>query len=92
MTVAEVAVRMRVSRATIYRLMHYVELPRMRVGRSFAWPRGARDRSRVGAAQRAGVVAVCRAASLARWAATRASSSWRMSTVSGWLAPSRVRR
>jgi excisionase family DNA binding protein len=41
MTVAEVAVRMRVSRATIYRLVHNGELPRMKVGKILRVPRAA---------------------------------------------------
>ncbi len=35
MTVAEVAARMRVSKMTVYRLLHGGELPAVRVGRSF---------------------------------------------------------
>jgi len=35
MTVAEVAERMRVSKMTVYRLLHGGELPAVRVGRSF---------------------------------------------------------
>ncbi len=35
MTVAEVAVRMRVSKMTVYRLVHNGELPAVQVGRSF---------------------------------------------------------
>ncbi len=35
MTVAEVATRMRVSKMTVYRLLHGGELPAVRVGRSF---------------------------------------------------------
>lgn len=35
MTVAEVATLMRVSRMTVYRLVHSGELPAVRVGRSF---------------------------------------------------------
>ncbi len=34
-TVAEVAARMRVSKMTVYRLLHGGELPAVRVGRSF---------------------------------------------------------
>lgn len=41
LTVAEVAVRMRVSRATIYRLVHNGDLPRMRVGKVLRVPRDA---------------------------------------------------
>ena len=35
MTVAEVATALRVSKMTIYRLIHSGELPAMRIGRSF---------------------------------------------------------
>lgn len=35
LTVAEVATRMRVSKMTVYRLLHGGELPAVRVGRSF---------------------------------------------------------
>ncbi|GAA0972622.1 Putative DNA-binding proteinA [Nocardioides aquaticus] len=35
MTVAEVATRMRVSKMTVYRLLHGGEVPAVRVGRSF---------------------------------------------------------
>ncbi len=35
LTVAEVAALMRVSRMTVYRLVHSEELPAVRVGRSF---------------------------------------------------------
>jgi excisionase family DNA binding protein len=35
LTVAEVAARMRVSKMTVYRLVHNGELPAVRVGRSF---------------------------------------------------------
>lgn len=35
MTVAEVAARMRVSKMTVYRLLHGGEVPAVRVGRSF---------------------------------------------------------
>lgn len=38
LTVAEVAERMRVSKMTIYRLVHTGELPAMRIGRSFRIP------------------------------------------------------
>ena len=37
-TVAEVAARMRVSKMTVYRLVHRGELPAVRVGRSFRVP------------------------------------------------------
>ena len=35
LTIAEVAARMRVSKMTVYRLVHSGELPAVRVGRSF---------------------------------------------------------
>lgn len=38
LTVAEVAERMRVSRMTVYRLVHSGELPAVRFGRSFRVP------------------------------------------------------
>ena len=38
LTVAEVAQLMRVSRMTVYRLVHSGELPAVRVGRSFRVP------------------------------------------------------
>lgn len=41
LTVAEVAARMRVSKMTVYRLVHSGELPAARVGRSFRVPRDA---------------------------------------------------
>ena len=41
LTVAEVAVMMRVSKMTVYRLVHAGELPAARVGRSFRVPRQA---------------------------------------------------
>lgn len=40
-TVAEVAVMMRVSRMTVYRLVHSGELPAIRFGRSFRVPESA---------------------------------------------------
>lgn len=43
MTVAEVAVIMRVSKMTVYRLVHSGELPAVRVGRSFRVPAHAVD-------------------------------------------------
>ena len=43
LTVAEVAARMRVSKMTVYRLVHGGELPAARVGRSFRVPRRAVD-------------------------------------------------
>jgi excisionase family DNA binding protein len=39
LTVAEVAAMMRVSKMTVYRLVHSGELPAARVGRSFRVPR-----------------------------------------------------
>ncbi|MGC1206818.1 MAG: helix-turn-helix domain-containing protein [Ornithinimicrobium sp.] len=41
MTVAEVAALMRVSKMTVYRLVHNNELPAVRVGRSFRVPAAA---------------------------------------------------
>ncbi|WP_370584126.1 helix-turn-helix domain-containing protein [Ornithinimicrobium cryptoxanthini] len=41
MTVAEVAAVMRVSKMTVYRLVHSGELPSVRVGRSFRVPEQA---------------------------------------------------
>ena len=41
LTVAEVAAVMRVSKMTVYRLVHGGELPAARVGRSFRVPRRA---------------------------------------------------
>lgn len=41
LTVAEVAELMRVSRMTVYRLVHSAELPAVRVGRSFRVPERA---------------------------------------------------
>lgn len=41
MTVAEVASLMRVSKMTVYRLVHNAELPAVRVGRSFRVPEDA---------------------------------------------------
>jgi excisionase family DNA binding protein len=38
LTVAEVAAMMRVSRMTVYRLVHSGEMPAVRVGRSFRVP------------------------------------------------------
>lgn len=38
LTVAEVAHRMRVSKMTVYRLIHSGDLPALRVGRSFRVP------------------------------------------------------
>lgn len=41
LTVAEVAAAMRVSKMTVYRLVHGGELPAVRVGRSFRVPEDA---------------------------------------------------
>jgi excisionase family DNA binding protein len=41
LTVAEVAALMRVSKMTVYRLVHSGELPALRVGRSFRVPEQA---------------------------------------------------
>jgi excisionase family DNA binding protein len=41
LTVAEVAATMRVSKMTVYRLVHAGDLPAARVGRSFRVPRTA---------------------------------------------------
>jgi len=41
LTVAEVATVMRVSKMTVYRLVHNGELPAVRVGRSFGVPEQA---------------------------------------------------
>lgn len=41
LTVAEVAALMRVSKMTVYRLVHAGELPAVRVGRSFRVPEQA---------------------------------------------------
>lgn len=43
LTVAEVAGIMRVSKMTVYRLVHSAELPAVRVGRSFRVPEAAVD-------------------------------------------------
>lgn len=43
LTVAEVAERMRVSKMTVYRLVHSGELPAVRFGRSFRVQRRAVD-------------------------------------------------
>lgn len=43
MTVAEVAAVLRVSKMTVYRLVHSGELPSVRVGRSFRVPEKAVD-------------------------------------------------
>ena len=41
LTVAEVATMMRVSKMTVYRLVHSGEMPAVRVGRSFRVPEAA---------------------------------------------------
>ncbi|MBE7187465.1 helix-turn-helix domain-containing protein [Jatrophihabitans endophyticus] len=41
LTVAEVATLMRVSKMTVYRMVHAAELPAVRVGRSFRVPEQA---------------------------------------------------
>lgn len=41
LTVAEVAELMRVSKMTVYRMVHSGEIPAVRVGRSFRVPQGA---------------------------------------------------
>lgn len=43
LTVAEVAETLRLSRMTVYRLVHSGELPAVRVGRSFRVPQSAVD-------------------------------------------------
>lgn len=43
LTVAEVAARLRVSKMTVYRLIHAGELPALRVGRSFRVPATAAE-------------------------------------------------
>jgi excisionase family DNA binding protein len=43
LTVAEVADIMRVSKMTVYRLLHSGEMPGVRVGRSFRVPQDALD-------------------------------------------------
>jgi excisionase family DNA binding protein len=43
LTVAEVATIMRVSKMTVYRLVHSGEMPAVRVGRSFRVPEQAVD-------------------------------------------------
>ena len=43
LTIAEVAAQMRVSKMTVYRLVHGGELPAVRVGRSFRVTQGAVD-------------------------------------------------
>ena len=45
LTVAEVATVMRVSKMTVYRLVHSGELPAVRVGRSFRVPEDAVNES-----------------------------------------------
>jgi excisionase family DNA binding protein len=44
LTVAEVADGMRVSKMTVYRLVHAGELPAVRVGKSYRVPQDALDR------------------------------------------------
>ncbi|WP_370894296.1 helix-turn-helix domain-containing protein [Janibacter sp. GXQ6167] len=44
LTVAEVAAIMRVSKMTVYRMVHSGELPAVRVGRSFRVPQDAVDK------------------------------------------------
>lgn len=44
MTVAEVASIMRVSKMTVYRMVHSGELPAIRVGRSFRVPKDEVDK------------------------------------------------
>lgn len=43
LTIAEVADRMRVSKMTVYRLVHNGQLEAIRVGRSFRVPEGAME-------------------------------------------------
>ena len=43
LTVEEVAAQMRVSKMTVYRLLHSGDLPGVRVGRSFRVPQDALD-------------------------------------------------
>jgi excisionase family DNA binding protein len=43
LTVAEVALMMRVSKMTVYRLVHSGDMPAVRVGRSFRVPEKAVD-------------------------------------------------
>jgi excisionase family DNA binding protein len=54
LTVAEVAERMRVSKMTVYRLVHSGELPAVRFGRSFRLRRSAVDELIDGARYEAG--------------------------------------
>ena len=54
LTVAEVARRMRVSKMTVYRLVHSGELPAIRFGRTFRVQRGAVEELIQGARYRAG--------------------------------------
>ena len=54
LTVAEVARRMRVSKMTVYRLVHSGELPANRFGRTFRVQRGAVEELIQGARYRAG--------------------------------------
>jgi excisionase family DNA binding protein len=57
LTVAEVADMMRVSRMTVYRLVHSGELPAIRFGRSFRVPESAVDQLLQAATFREGGVA-----------------------------------
>jgi excisionase family DNA binding protein len=54
LTVAEVAQRMRVSKMTVYRLVHGGELPAVRFGRSFRVQQSAVDDLIAGARYEAG--------------------------------------
>lgn len=54
LTVAEVARRMRVSKMTVYRLVHSGELPAIRFGRTFRVQRAAVEELIEGARYRAG--------------------------------------
>jgi excisionase family DNA binding protein len=54
LTVAEVAQRMRVSKMTVYRLVHGGELPAVRFGRSFRVQQSAVDELIAGARYEAG--------------------------------------
>ena len=54
LTVAEVARRMRVSKMTVYRLVHSGELPAIRFGRTFRVQRGAVEELIEAARYRAG--------------------------------------
>jgi excisionase family DNA binding protein len=54
LTIAEVAQRMRVSKMTVYRLVHGGELPAVRFGRSFRVQQSAVDELIAGARYEAG--------------------------------------